>query len=78
MSKGKVIVLGVNGHIGRAVARAFVAGGWDVTGMARSDRHRLPGGRDRLRARHCPGGVGWPRHWCGPLGGRRLWYARSR
>ena len=43
MSKGKVVVLGVNGHIGQAVAKAFVAKGWDVMGMARSDRHHLSG-----------------------------------
>ena len=45
MSKGKVTVLGVNGHIGHAVARAFVAKGWDVTGMARADKHHTPGVR---------------------------------
>lgn len=45
MSKGKVAVLGVNGHIGQAVARAFVAQGWDVAGMARTDKHRAPGVR---------------------------------
>ncbi len=45
MSKGKIVVLGVNGHIGRAVAEACVAAGWDVTGMARTDRHHTPGVR---------------------------------
>ncbi len=45
MSKGKVVILGVNGHIGKAAAQAFVAAGWDVTGMARTDRHRLAGVR---------------------------------
>jgi len=45
MGKGKVVVLGVNGHIGRAVAEAFVAGGWDVTGMARSEKAPLAGVR---------------------------------
>lgn len=45
MSKGKVAVLGVNGHIGKAVATAFAAAGWDVTGMARTDKHALPGVR---------------------------------
>ena len=45
MSKGKIVVLGVNGHIGQAVAQAFVNAGWDVTGMARSDKHRTPGVR---------------------------------
>lgn len=44
MSKGKVVVLGVNGHIGHAVAQAFVNAGWDVTGMARSDK-QAPGVR---------------------------------
>jgi nucleoside-diphosphate-sugar epimerase len=43
MSKGKVVVLGVNGHVGQAVARAFVAAGWHVAGMARSDKHKTPG-----------------------------------
>jgi nucleoside-diphosphate-sugar epimerase len=42
MSKGKVTVLGVNGHIGRAAAAAFVAAGWEVAGMARTDK-RLKG-----------------------------------
>jgi nucleoside-diphosphate-sugar epimerase len=45
MRTGKVTVLGVNGHIGQAVAKAFVAQGWEVTGMARSDKHRTPGVR---------------------------------
>ena len=45
MSKGKVTVLGINGHIGQAVAKAFVAAGWDVTGMGRSDKHHTPGVR---------------------------------
>jgi nucleoside-diphosphate-sugar epimerase len=45
MSKGKVVVLGVNGHIGRAVAEAFVAAGWDVTGMARTEKLAIPGVR---------------------------------
>src|SRR3982750_1524917 len=44
MNKGKVVVLGANGHIGHAVAQAFVNAGWDVTGMARSDKH-APGVR---------------------------------
>ncbi|MEO7221453.1 MAG: NAD-dependent epimerase/dehydratase family protein [Devosia sp.] len=45
MSKGQVIVLGVTGHLGRVVAEAFVAAGWTVTGMARHDRHKIPGVR---------------------------------
>jgi nucleoside-diphosphate-sugar epimerase len=43
MTKGKVTVLGVNGHIGQEVAKAFVSAGWDVTGMARTDKYRTPG-----------------------------------
>ncbi len=45
MSKGKVIVLGVNGHVGRVVAEAFLAAGWEVSGMARQDRANIPGVR---------------------------------
>jgi nucleoside-diphosphate-sugar epimerase len=45
MSKREVVVLGINGHIGSAAAQAFVANGWDVRGMARTDRYRLPGVR---------------------------------
>jgi nucleoside-diphosphate-sugar epimerase len=45
MSKPKVTVLGINGHIGQAVAKAFVAAGWEVTGMGRSDKYRTPGVR---------------------------------
>jgi nucleoside-diphosphate-sugar epimerase len=45
MSKGKVTILGINGHIGQAAAQAFVAAGWQVTGMGRSDKHRLAGVR---------------------------------
>ncbi|RYE09210.1 MAG: NAD-dependent epimerase/dehydratase family protein [Hyphomicrobiales bacterium] len=45
MAKGKVVILGINGHIGQAAARAFVAAGWDVTGMGRTDKYRTPGVR---------------------------------
>jgi nucleoside-diphosphate-sugar epimerase len=45
MSNRKVVVLGVNGHIGKAVTQAFVTTGWDVTGMARTDRYRIAGVR---------------------------------
>jgi nucleoside-diphosphate-sugar epimerase len=45
MSNRKVVVLGLNGHIGKAVAQAFVATGWEVTGMARTDKHRIAGVR---------------------------------
>lgn len=41
----KVVVLGINGHIGNAVARAFAANGWQVTGFGRSNRHPIPGVR---------------------------------
>ncbi|MEO6012176.1 MAG: NAD-dependent epimerase/dehydratase family protein [Devosia sp.] len=45
MSKGKVVILGLNGHIGRALAEAFAAAGWETSGMARTDKHKLPGVR---------------------------------
>lgn len=38
-----VIVLGINGHIGNAVARAFLAAGYAVTGFGRSNKHPIPG-----------------------------------
>lgn len=41
----KVLVLGINGHIGNAVARAFAAAGWEVSGFGRSNRQPLPGVR---------------------------------
>lgn len=43
MSKGSVTVLGINGHIGRAAAKAFVEAGWTVTGMGRANRKPLAG-----------------------------------
>jgi nucleoside-diphosphate-sugar epimerase len=45
MSNRKVVVLGLNGHIGKAVAQAFVTTGWNVTGMARTDKHHIAGVR---------------------------------
>jgi nucleoside-diphosphate-sugar epimerase len=45
MSTGKVTILGINGHIGQATAKAFVAAGWEVTGMGRIDKHHTPGVR---------------------------------
>ena len=39
----KIIVLGINGHIGNAVARAFLAAGYAVTGFGRSNKHPIPG-----------------------------------
>lgn len=39
----KVTILGINGRIGQEVAKAFVAAGWQVTGMGRGNRARLAG-----------------------------------
>jgi nucleoside-diphosphate-sugar epimerase len=38
-----IIVLGINGHIGAAAARAFLAAGYAVTGFGRSNKHPIPG-----------------------------------
>lgn len=38
-----ITILGVTGHVGRAVARAFVAAGWQVTGMGRQNRAPIDG-----------------------------------
>lgn len=43
MSKGKVTVLGSNGHIGNAAMIAFRDAGWDVTGLGRSNRKPVAG-----------------------------------
>ncbi|WDQ99860.1 NAD-dependent epimerase/dehydratase family protein [Devosia sp. J2-20] len=54
MSKGKVTVLGSNGHIGHAAMLAFRDAGWDVTGLGRSNRrpvggtHFIAGNADHL------------------------------
>lgn len=40
---GRVTILGINGHIGQFAARAFVAGGWEVTGFGRSNKAPVPG-----------------------------------
>ena len=45
MSKQQVIVIGINGHVGHHIAKAFVAAGWDVTGFGRSNRHPIQGVR---------------------------------
>ncbi len=45
MSKDHVVILGSNGHIGHAVAKAFVAAGWTVTGMARTQKLPVAGMR---------------------------------
>lgn len=42
-NKGTVTVLGINGHVGQHAARAFVAAGWDVIGMARTNKQAIPG-----------------------------------
>ena len=43
MHKGKVTVLGSNGHIGNAAMIAFRNAGWDVTGLGRSNRKPVSG-----------------------------------
>jgi nucleoside-diphosphate-sugar epimerase len=40
-----VTILGINGHIGNAAARAFLDAGWQVTGFGRSNRHPIAGVR---------------------------------
>ena len=45
MSKQKVIVIGINGHVGHHIAKAFVEAGWDVTGFGRSNRQPIAGVR---------------------------------
>jgi len=43
MSKGKVTILGSNGHLGHAAMVGFRDGGWAVTGLGRSNRKPLDG-----------------------------------
>lgn len=43
MSKGKVTVLGINGHIGHHAAAAFHAAGFAVSGFGRSNRQPIAG-----------------------------------
>ena len=43
MNKNTVTILGVNGHIGRFAAQAFVDAGWTVRGMGRSDKCAIRG-----------------------------------
>lgn len=38
-----ITILGINGHIGHATARAFVARGWYVIGFGRTNRHPIAG-----------------------------------
>ncbi len=40
-----ITILGLNGRIGQEAARAFVAAGWQVAGLGRSDRVHIPGVR---------------------------------
>lgn len=41
----RVIVLGINGHVGHHIAKAFVAEGWDVAGFGRSNKYPVTGVR---------------------------------
>jgi nucleoside-diphosphate-sugar epimerase len=43
MTKGKVTVLGSNGHIGNAAMIAFRDAGWSVTGLGRTNRKPVNG-----------------------------------
>ena len=43
MSHGNVTVLGINGHVGHAIAHAMHAAGWRVTGFGRSNKQSIPG-----------------------------------
>lgn len=43
MDRQHLVVLGINGHIGHHVARAFNDAGWQVTGFGRSNRRPIPG-----------------------------------
>jgi nucleoside-diphosphate-sugar epimerase len=45
MALGKVTILGINGHLGHHLGHAFVAGGWEVVGFGRTDRHHIAGVR---------------------------------
>ncbi len=45
MTAQKVIVIGINGHVGHHIAKAFVAAGWDVSGFGRSNKQPIAGVR---------------------------------
>ena len=45
MTKAKITILGINGHIGHHAARAFVAAGHEVTGFGRNNRNPVSGVR---------------------------------
>lgn len=38
-----ITILGITGHVGAAAARAFVAAGWHVTGMGRTNKNPIKG-----------------------------------
>lgn len=43
MTKGTITILGINGAVGRAAAKAFIERGWRVIGFGRSNKHPLAG-----------------------------------
>jgi nucleoside-diphosphate-sugar epimerase len=43
LNQKSVTVLGVTGHCGLSIAKAFLAAGWQVRGMARKNRKPIPG-----------------------------------
>lgn len=43
MSRGNVTILGINGHVGHAIAQAMHAAGWRVTGFGRSNKQPIAG-----------------------------------
>lgn len=43
MDKGTITILGINGHVSRAVAKAFLKRGWRVIGFGRSNKYPLAG-----------------------------------
>lgn len=45
MTSQKVIVVGINGHVGHHIAKAFVAAGWGVAGFGRSNKQPIAGVR---------------------------------
>jgi nucleoside-diphosphate-sugar epimerase len=43
MTHENVTILGINGHLGHAIAQAMQAAGWQVTGFGRSNKQPVPG-----------------------------------
>lgn len=43
MTHGNVTILGINGHVGHAIAEAMQTAGWQVTGFGRSNKQPVPG-----------------------------------